>query len=169
MAISNTNTFDHKDFRLVIERIPTVEFFARRVSIPSVSCASAIFPHISNSLKIHGDKIEYGLLSVDFNVDSELKNWQEIKNWITEYSTPNQFSEYTKSSKDASQAYYDKSCDASVIVSNNKYNPVMEFKFVGLFPVALGSLEIDTTLGEITPLSCSVEFAFTQFFLNKIQ
>lgn len=165
--INSTNTFDHKDFQLVIKRIPHVEFFARRVTLPSVSCATAAVPHLAHSLQLHGDKIQYGLLSVDFTLDKDLNNWLEIHDWIVEYSKPDAYEQYSKTYPTDSQAHSAKYSDGSVISSTNKYNPNLEFKFTGLFPISLSSIEIDTTQQSITPLSATVDFAFTQFNIKR--
>ena len=90
-TINQPTTFDYaspSQFRLKIDKIPTVEWFVTTCNVPGVSIGEALFPTPLIDIGLVGDKITYETLDVSFLVDEDLKNYQELHNWITDISFP---------------------------------------------------------------------------------
>ena len=75
-------------FRIVLDKIPNVEWFVVSANVPGVNIGEALFPTPMVDLGIVGDKITYETLDVTFLVDEELINYRELHKWITDISFP---------------------------------------------------------------------------------
>ena len=83
MTTINKSILNKNNFRLLIDKIPTVEYYVQSVNIPGLTFTElrqgagvgldAYFP---------GDKIEFGKLTVKFLVDEDLENFKEVYDWM---------------------------------------------------------------------------------------
>lgn len=165
--IENRNLLYNKDFRFEIQRLPHITYFLTDVEIPDVQSQPVIYPTPFTDMKVHGDKPEFSPLVVTFNIDEDLRNYQEILDWIYEYSTPDNFKSYLGDQKSTKSAYKGHYSQGTIFTSTNKDNPNIQFVFEDLFPISIGSLHIDIQNDGLPPLTCSATFAYTKFTLQR--
>lgn len=155
---SNLNNATINNFRMVFSKLPTMEFFVTDCNIPSITLGEALAPNYNIDRPVPGDKLTYGELSVEFVVDEELRNWEEIHNWMISIGTPASTSQYD---------YAGQFSDASLIVTTNSSNPKVEFKFIDAFPVSLGDLQFSNA-GAADTLVGSASFRFRGYDIIRL-
>ena len=103
MTDINTSILNKNNFRLLIDKIPTVEYYVRSVNIPGLQFTEvetgagvgvdAFFP---------GDKVSFDNLEVQFLVDEDLENFKEVYDWmnaIIPIKDPSDFGNYVETVK----------------------------------------------------------------------
>lgn len=168
MSNENINLLYNKQFRLEIARLPNVMYFCQEVTIPSVSVNPVESPTPFTNLRLHGDHPVYNQLSLQFNVDEDLRNYEEILKWIEQYSTPTSFTGYTTqpniTSKQAHLSHYS---DGIIYTATNKDNVNVQFVFENMFPIDLSELPLTITNGDPEPLVCTVVFSYLKFSIRR--
>ena len=80
---TNLNYLSPINFDFQINKLPKVKYFCTGVTLPGITFSEAIH---STTLAIQsylpGDSILFDPLTVKFIVDEDMKNYQEIYNWI---------------------------------------------------------------------------------------
>lgn len=165
---SNLNQFNAVSFEVNIARLPNVEFFCQRISIPSVVLGEAFQPMPFMNLPVEGDTLTFEPLNLSFILDEDLKNYQEVYNWLTALGFPREYSQFA-SLKDASAAseYNSMFSDMSIILLTNKSNPNYEISFTDTFPTSLSGIQLDTTQMSLDPIVVDVTFNFKGMFNIK--
>ena len=169
MAEINKSILNKNNFRLLIEKVPTVEYYVQTVSIPGLSFNETVQPiGVGVDAYFHGDKVEFETLNVTFLVDEDLKNFQEMYNWITQIvpvADPSDYERLTGGKKNTlgvSQMDGDElktSSQITLVTNTNKNIPNRYFRFYDAFPISLGSLEMQSG-AETAPVTCDVQFRF---------
>ena len=128
-------------------------------------------------LPVPGDHIDFGTLTITFRVDEEMRNYQEIFDWIVALGFPDNFSQYSAVAPSrgkfggalvnptAGSGIYS---DASLMVLNSVKAPIIEFVFKNLYPVTLTDVLFDTMRTDIDYVDATVTFAYQSFTLNRI-
>ena len=99
MSQINKSILNKNNFRLLVDKVPNVEYYVRSVNIPGLTFSeteqaagvglNAFFP---------GDKVSFETLDVNFLVDEDLENFKEIYDWmdkIVPVHDPSAFGTYT--------------------------------------------------------------------------
>jgi hypothetical protein len=146
----NVNIQNINNFKMVFAKAPTMEFFVTDCNIPSITLGEALQPTYLVDAPVPGDKLTYGELTVEFQVDEELRNWQEIHDWLISIGTPANTSQYDRAGQYS---------DASIIITSNSSNPLLEFKFIDVFPTSLADLTFSNA-GNADTLLGSASFRF---------
>jgi len=163
----NLNLLQNKDFKFVINRLPMVEYFCTTVNIPGISGIPAEFPTPFTTIKVTPDHLQFSPLQITFKVDEDLRNYEEILNWMFSYAFPNTYDEYKNSNVDKKALYQSKLSDLSVFTSTNKYNPNVEFVFKDAFPTDLGDLTFEISTSDVPVMTCTASFSYTNFYINR--
>lgn len=159
-----TNYLSPVSFKIVIDRLPNVEFFTQRVSIPSVSAAGVPTTSPLHTLYNTPDRIEFAELDLSFIVDEDMKNYNEIFNWMQGLGSP-QNSDQRKAleaSKDGPRS------DVAILIENSSRNSNIKFTFTDCFPVALSGVQLDVTGSDIIYPECNVTFRYNIMDFEKI-
>ncbi len=160
--ITNRNFLSPAGFQFTITKVPKVSFFCSSASIPEISFDTNIQPSYLKNIDVPGEKLEYQDLMVRFLVDEDLKNYMAIHNWMTGIGYPESLEDFktevTKDdgSRDLNQQFSDGSL--SILNSNYRTNAIVKFK--DLFPVALTSLEFDTSVTDIQYFTAQANFKY---------
>lgn len=169
MSIKNQNYFQGKDFQFVINRLPHVQYFGTKFSLPSINMASAIMPTPFSVVKVPGDQMQFTVLTLVFRVDADLRNYEEIFRWMESFGTPHSFGQYkTVTPAPGNKANVrDKVSDIEVILTTNKYNPNVSIIFEDAFPVGISELNIAIDEEGVQAIEASVQFDYTKFTFNR--
>lgn len=155
------NNLQSNGFTMTIDRLPQTMFRVTVCDIPSINIPAPEAGSPGSTQYFPGSATEFDTLSIEFLVDENLENYQEIFNWITQQRYMSKYNPRTdKEEKLVS--------DGAVIMLSNNSVPNKVFSFKNLFPIAIGPLHFDTTVSEPTSVTCTVEFRFSYFEINNV-
>jgi hypothetical protein len=159
---NNMNFLQPTNFKVVIDRkqFGNLEFFAQRVSHPSVTVTSpnVAFRRIS-TISIPGDTISFSELSFDVIVDEDLKSYTEVYEWISSLvDTP--YREDRRSRSDISPQV-----DITLTIQNSHNNTTKKIRYKDCVPTSLGVLTMESVLGDTPTVTFPVSFTVEYFDL----
>lgn len=155
-------------FRFACKRLPHVNYFCTSATIPDITLgetSSVDNPFIK--LPVPGDKLTFGRLDLTFRVDEDMKNFQEIYNWLVALGYPDNFSQrgaIGRTQVSTGEIY----SDGSLMVMTNNYKPNIEISFVDLYPASLSSLEFDIEQSDVEYLKATVSFAYRKYDIKTL-
>ena len=172
MTTINKSILQKNNFRLLIDKVPTVEYFVRTANVPGISFSETAVPAgIGLDAYFPGDKVEFEKLSVSFLVDEDLENFKEIYNWmdsIVPIQDPTKYKTLTGTTATTTNQFSSASDDLNqysmitLVLNTNKNIPNRFFKFYDAFPTSLSGLELASgESGEA--VVCTVDFRFTYY------
>jgi hypothetical protein len=139
-----------------------VEFFVQSVNIPGTSSGVTEFPTPFKNLYEPGDKITYDDLTVTVICDENLASYREILDWLVALTYPESFDQYK-----ALVPRQIKS-DASLIILDSNKNGNIVIKFKNLFPIAIGSIQLNTAGTDVTPPTFDITFKYGGYKIEVI-
>ena len=92
--ISNRNYLSPLGFKLVISKIPKVDFLCQSASIPAISMGTAVQPTYLKDIPVPGDKCVYDDLTVRFIIDENMENYLSLNSWIVGLGQPESLQQY---------------------------------------------------------------------------
>ena len=118
MTVS-TNFFNSNKYQLVLSRLPDVELFCQRVTLPDVSLAYfELNGHLAGDDDMPScSEISYGDLNVTFIVDENLENYISVLKWLKTISPDDDLANiYPESLPDYEDIY---TTTVTVFIKNN--------------------------------------------------
>jgi len=173
MAIQSTQP-DNKSFlspigfRFACKRLPHVNYFCTSATIPDITLgetSSVDNPFIK--LPVPGDKLTFGRLDLTFRVDEDMKNFQEIYNWLVALGYPDNFQQRGAIGR-TQVSTGDVYSDGSLMVMTGNMTPNIEISFLDLYPASLSSLEFDIENTDIEYLKATVSFAYRKYDIKTL-
>ena len=168
----NKSLLGKNNFRLLIDKVPSVEFFVKNVNIPGLQFTETVAPAgIGLDAFFFFFKVSFDTLSVGFLVDEDLANFKEIFDWmdsIVPVSDPSAYKNYVKSETVATgqQSKIDDALnqysDITLVTNTNKNLPNRFFRFHDAFPISLSGIEMESGADGETVIA-TVEFRFTYY------
>jgi hypothetical protein len=168
----NTSILNKNNFRLIIDKIPTVEYYVRSVNIPGLQFTEvetgagvgvdAFFP---------GDKVSFDNLEVQFLVDEDLENFKEVYDWmnaIIPIKDPSDFENYVETVKTPTGRLSAINNDLNqysmitLVMNTNKNIPNKFLRFYDCFPTGISGMELESG-SETEPVVCTATFRFTYY------
>ncbi len=165
-------------FELLVKKLPNTKYFATGVNIPAVSIGESIQPtRLGANIKVPGDKIQFGEITITFIVDENMENWTELYNWMEGITGSTDTEKYRllvgankrdgqpyDYSEDGDQLY----SDMTIVVTTAANNPNRYVRIQDAYPSSLGEITMDTTVsGGITYVTCTASFQFTSFTIES--
>lgn len=171
--ISNRNYLSPLGFKLVISKIPKVDFLCQAANIPSISMGTAIQPTYLKDIPVPGDKVLYDDLNVRFIIDENLENYLSLNKWITGLGYPESVAQYGLmeddhpfQAKQTTDPRYFEFSDATLQVLSSNYQPNININFRDIFPVSVSTLEFDSTNRDYSYFTCEATFKYTLFTIS---
>ena len=166
----NKSILNRNNFRLLIDKVPTVEYYVRTVNIPGVTFSEAQqAAGIGVDAFFPGDKASFDTLEVSFIVDEDLANFTEIYDWIDSIvpiSNSKNFETYTDTAKTKTNVLasvnndQNQYSDITLVINTNKNIPNRFIRFHDAFTISLSSIELESG-ADAEPAICTVSFRFT--------
>ena len=171
-------------FKFQITKLPKVEFFCTSVNIPGISLGTVTQPTPFVELPLPGTKVTYNALTMNFLIDENLENFQEIHGWIRGLGFPEDYLEFqnlgasgndrfpgtTNSvSTEPGKVKYGTTrqgglfSDATLVILTSKNNPILEVRFNDLYPVSISELTYDQQADDVQYLTASVTFNYSKY------
>ena len=157
-------------FKFAIKRLPHVNYFCTSAELPDISMGQ--IDTVENTfikLPIPGDKLQFGLLNLRFRVDEDMKNFQEIYDWLIGLGYPDNFAQ-SAAIRNASGflPQGDVYSDGSLIITTSNFQPNIEAQFVDMYPVSLSSVSFNIEVSDVDYLQADVNFAYRKYNLTTI-
>jgi hypothetical protein len=159
-----TNYFSPLEFVVTVKRLPNVQFFTQRATIPSVTKQPIDKPTPFKVLYETGDVVTYSELNLSFIVDEQMNNYIEVFNWIKGLTFPENFDQF----KNLAESEDGLRSDISVIVKNSNKNPSIVIDYYDCFPISLSEVLLDTTQSDIIYPEATVTFQYNYFSISQI-
>lgn len=152
-------------FKLVFDRIPSVEYTAHSLSLPGISLPEIRVPTPILNYPTYGDKLNFDPFTINFLVQADLSNYLEIQNWMYGLGKPqstDQYAAYKQANNDSLVS------DATLLVLSNKYNPLQIIRFVDCWPTSLGALNYDAQITAVNPLTVDASFMYSYYTVENV-
>ena len=161
-------------FELLVKKLPNTKYFATGVNIPSVSVGETLQPtRLGANVKLPGDKIQFGEITITFIVDENMENWTELYNWMEGITASTDTEKYRllvgankreDQPQDNSGDFDQLHSDMTIVVTTAANNPNRYVRIQDAYPSALGEIAMDTTVaGGLSYVTCTASFQFTSF------
>ena len=158
------NYLSPSNFAISISRIPNVEFFTQKITIPSISATPVEIDTPLAAIYIEQDKLQYGDLELSFIVDENMNNYKEILNWMEGLGSPETTNQRASlsASKDGVQS------DIVLTVTNSHKNPNLRFTFKNCFPTNLGQIDLDINVQDVAYATCGVTMRYDTMQMEQL-
>lgn len=157
------NYLSPTNFSVSIQRLPHVEFFTQKASVPSLTASAIELSSPTNPFYEVPQNISYTDLELSFIVDENMNNYKEVLNWMEGISGP----ESTKQTKSLLAENGFKS-DIILTITNSHKNPHMQFTFKDSFPTSLGAINLDVNVQDVSYATCSVTMRYDTFTMEQL-
>ena len=169
--INNRNYLSPLGFKLIISKIPKVDFLCQAANIPSISMGTAVQPTYLKDIPVPGDKPVYDDLTVRFIIDENMENYLSLNKWITGLGYPESLKQYQQLSdvgpdlatQDNSDPRWFEFSDATLQILSSNYQPNINVNFRGCFPVAVSTLEFDSSQRDYSYFTCEATFKYDYY------
>lgn len=155
------NFLQNNGFLFSLERLPQTMFRVVACDVPSISVPPPQAGTQGATQYFPGGFTEFEDLTMDFLVDEDLKNYEEIYHWITQQRYFIRDGYKPKGNNDELMV-----SDGTLVTMLNSSYPNRVFSFKNMFPITIGNLHFDTSVTEPTPVSCQVTFKYSYFVLE---
>jgi hypothetical protein len=186
-TIENRNFLSPIGFKFVIEKIKGVDFFCQSASVPSISMQAADQPTRFNKVPQPGDELYYQDLYIKFLVDENMKNWQQVHDWMREIATPESATEFgysrgalrSENDIEVIGTGVDKiasfradlygnwanqwKSDCSLFILSSNYRPVAEVVFRDAWPSSLTTLNFDAGVPDINYFTAELSMKYSNY------
>ena len=166
---TNLNQLNVVSFDISFARLPNVQYFCQRISLPTVVLGETHEASPFMNTALEGDTLTYEAMSLSFILDEDLQNYIEIYNWMTALGFPREYAQFAALKPESSGSQDTKYSDLNIILHTNKSNPNYKITFTDVFPTSLSSIQFDSTPTGMDPISVDATFNFRgQFDIEKI-
>lgn len=154
---------------LQFERLPGISYFIQSTSLPDVSLGFTTRASSVHDVKVPGEALTFGSLTVTFQVDEKMKNYLSLLEWMFGLGFPMDNIQYSKTIlendstarfSESSKAYSD--AVLTVLGSNNR--PVKQFRIVDAFPVNLSGADFDSRSDDADVVAVTATFEYAYFY-----
>jgi len=151
-----------------IQKLPEISFFCQEVNIPDFGLPSAETSTPLVNIRFPGDKPVYGDLQLQFLVDENMDNYIAVHDWIVGMGFPESWDQYAKFVSTRTDALNNNNAAAAVSdgilqILGSSNTPVRTIRFVDMFPVSLGSVQLQSTSQDTTYIAGQVTFAYSYY------
>ena len=125
------------------------------------------------NVKLPGDKIQFGEITITFIVDENMENWTELYNWMEGITASTDTEKYRllvgankreDQPQDSSGDFDQLHSDMTIVVTTAANNPNRYVRIQDAYPSSLGEIAMDTTVaGGLSYVTCTASFQFTSF------
>ena len=154
-------------FRLTIDRFPTVSYFSQNVTLPGISLPSVPVENPFTPVQYPGTKIAFDPVNVNFRVDEDMRNWEELVGWMKGLGFPENFDQYSSLIRNPRGIVRDVDSDvfsdATLLILTNKHGANRELRLHDAIPTNLTPLQFTTQDVDVTYIECGLTLAYTYF------
>ena len=166
---ANLNQLNVVSFDVNFSRLPSVQYFCQRISLPTVVLGETNEPSPFLNLPLEGDTLTFEAMSLSFIVDEDLQNYISIYEWLTALGFPREYGQFAALKEQSTGSTLTKYSDLTIVLHTNKSNPNYRIRFTECFPTSLSSIQFDATPTGMDPIVVDATFNFRgQYDIEKI-
>lgn len=171
---TNLNYLSQLGFRFSIKKLPNVNYFCQKVSLPSISLSQVEFNTPFGIIPRAGDKITYSTMPITFRVDEDFKNYIEIHDWMVGLGHPESLEQTRKLSESSptpvrlSGSAASFVSDGTLNIQTSNRNPSINVFFYDMFPTDLTELVFDTTSPDVDYIEATATFRYRRYVIERI-
>ena len=151
---STTNYLYQTFYKFQMRRLPKVNYFMQKVSLPDFASGGPIEqPTRFVPVKHPSRNVSFDNLTIEFLVDENLENWRELYDWMR---TIYLVDDYKKFEPETSTHF----TEGSILLLNSAMNVNKEIRFHNLLPISLSGIDFDSTDTDLSPRIATATFAF---------
>ncbi len=158
---TNTNILQPNKHQFIIPDLTSTVFFCQSVGLPTVSANEARQDTPFLNVNRHPDKMIFDPLNISFELDEDMRNYEEIYNWFR--ATTGSFG-YKEYGKNTGHFLYH---DIILQIHTNTNNPNFKIKYSNGFPISLTAPRLEQTTNPDTILVAEVSFRFDYFVFDR--
>lgn len=164
----NLTPLSPNGFSFSVSKLPDIMFFCQQVNLPGITLGAPEFGNPFQTAPIPGDTLTYDTLNIQFLVDSEMRNYKTIYNWIVALGFPENYEQY-KAFVSADVNNYSELAknysDATLSILTGKNNIAQQVQFVDLFPATLESMVFQSTSTDVNYIVGNATFRYAYYKL----
>ena len=172
--IANRNFLSPLGFKLIISKIPKVDFLCQAANIPAISMGTAVQPTYLKDIAVPGDKVVYDDLTVRFIIDENLENYLSLNRWIVGLGQPESLAQYQQledigpkqTARGTTDPRYIEFSDATLQLLSSNYQPNINVNFKDIFPVSVTTMEFDASERDYTYFTCEATFKYDYYTIS---
>jgi hypothetical protein len=160
---SNLSPLSPNGFMFNVTKLPELSFFCQQIQLPSITLGEPEFANPFSKQPVPGETLTYDQLTIQFIVDSEMKNYKAIYNWIIALGFPQSYQQYinlvqgdTLNYSELAKNYSD--ATLQILSANNETGHTIQFTDV--FPTTIESLQFMSTATDVQYLTGNATFRF---------
>lgn len=167
----NTSLLQTTKYIFTMPRISNAQYFCQEAVLPGVSLPEMPRPTSVVDLYVPGNKMVYNRFEMTFLVDSDLKAWTDIHDWMRQLTTPVDNAEYKnlwnrETVINAKQmAQY---ADGILTIMSGLNNPKFRIKYQNMFPTSLSDIQFKSTGSAEDILTATVSFRYDFFEIERL-
>ena len=164
-TIPDTNNYLASNFfRFTLPRVSTLTYFAQSVAMPGIQLSPVEMTNtLGRANQFVGGRFDHEPLVVQFIVDEETLNYQEIFNWmkkIANYDNDTNIIAIDQKDKFVS--------DANIFLTNSAFQEKRVVVFKNAYPIALSGIQFSSTLNDNEPIIASVTLNFETYSFETV-
>jgi hypothetical protein len=164
---TNRNFLNPENFVFKIKKTPNLNFFLQDINGGDMTLPATQQPNPLVKIPIYGDHIEFADLALEFKVDADLKNYNEIYNWLSGLGYPITTDQFADIEAIPSYSGDGITSDVSLITLNSDLNANYQIRFIDAFPVFLSGFKFNTTANDIKYVTAKTVFKYTYYTIEK--
>jgi len=166
----NENPLFQDKFKFVLHRIPHVSFMCFDANFPGISQTSPIqvFTPV-NPWWAGGKHVTWEDFTIQFRVDEDLVNYQELWYWIhglTSPVTPDEFKAFITGASEIKQKYSQIYSDGTLLTLTNVMNVNIAVNFADLMPISLSGIEFSLSDTQGVVINARAAFRYTYYVIE---
>ena len=166
---TNLNQLNVVSFDVTFSRLPAVQYFCQRISLPTVVLGETNEPSPFMNNPLEGDTLTFEAMTLSFIVDEDLQNYISIYEWMTALGFPREYGQFAVLKEPSTGSTTTKYSDLTIVLPTNKSNPNYRIIFTDCFPTSISSIQFDATPTGMDPIIVDATFNFRGMFdIEKI-
>ena len=178
---SQLDYFDPTKFKFQMVKLPTVEFNTIAAQIPDVSLTEMVQPTRLQQLKLPGNDMTFGDLTITFLVDEDLENYRKVHDWmaaLAQVDSDTKFQELLSTGQDRMPLSQSRGVqsepgkegsatpdgaifsDAKLLTLTSRNIPKVEITFIDCYPKALSAIELNQNATDVEYITAQVTFGY---------
>lgn len=161
----NKSFLSNNKFEFTMQRLPNLVFFVQSVNLPEIALTQNGVPSPFTQVKVPGNQLVYGEISLTLMMDEDFLSWFEIYNWMSFLGNADSYNKRGPLS-DSPGRINSVTSDAALIIKTNSNNPNIVVDFKDCFPTNLSELTFTSTESHDF-LTFNATFGYTSYSARR--
>lgn len=162
----NITPLSPNGFMFSISKLPSVSYFCQQVDLPGITLGVPEQNTPLSTVPIPGEMLTYDQLQIQFLIDSEMRNYKAIHDWMIGLGFPQDNNQYTnlQSQDNMQRSELAKNySDGALAILSGSNTVSQAIQFIDLFPISLGSITFQSTNQDVQYLVGNASFRYTYY------